>query len=124
MSNDHPIERLLRPIAEYNAATVSGVAAGLSVTAPYYWMMTEPVSYACASAFSYIGYKYLDDALRLSKYQRNIKTLKPVPSPPDLSNTRSSRLLSRCQPINASEGWDGVCAMLASPHLVVSLSSW
>jgi len=38
MSNDYPIERLLRPIAEYNAATVSGVAAGLSVAAPYYWM--------------------------------------------------------------------------------------
>ncbi|WP_305763104.1 type IV conjugative transfer system coupling protein TraD [Alteromonas macleodii] len=96
MSNDHPIERLLRPIAEYNAATVSGVAAGLSVTAPYYWMMTEPVSYACASAFSYIGYKYLDDALRLSKYQRNIKTLKPYSiKPADLPVSKSKSFLGQ-----------------------------
>ena len=94
MSNDYPIERLLRPIAEYNAATVSGVAAGLSVAAPYYWMMTEPVSYACASAFSYIGYKYLDDALRLSKYQRNIKTLKPYSiKPADLPVSKSKSFL-------------------------------
>ena len=42
----------------------------------------------------------------------------------DLSKTRSPRLLSRCQLINASEGSDGVCAMLASPHLMVSISSW
>ncbi|PKG68603.1 type IV conjugative transfer system coupling protein TraD [Pseudoalteromonas distincta] len=77
MSNDYPIERLLRPVVEYNAATASGMAAGLSFVAPSYWMMTEPVSYVCTGVLGFISYKYLDNALRLSNYQKNVKTLKP-----------------------------------------------
>lgn len=76
MSNDYPIERLLRPVIEYNAATACFTAAALSAAAPYYWMMTEPVSYASAGVFAYLGYQYLDHGLRLSSYQRNIKTLR------------------------------------------------
>ena len=96
MSNDYPIERLLRPVTEFNAAYVSGMAAGLSVTAPYYWMMTEPVSYLCASAFSYVGYNYLDDALRLRRYQQNIKTLKPYTiKPKDLPTSKHKSFLGQ-----------------------------
>ena len=96
MSNSYPIERLLRPIAEYNAATVSGIAASLSVAAPHYWMMTEPVSYACAGLFSYVGYRYMDDGLRLSNYQRNIKTLRPYTiKPKDLPVSKSKSFLGQ-----------------------------
>lgn len=96
MSHDYPIERLLRPIAEYNAAMVAGVAAGLSVAAPDYWMMTEPVSYGCAIAFGYISYRYLDDALRLSQYQSNIKRLKSYAiKPTNLPISKSASFLGQ-----------------------------
>lgn len=110
MSRDYPIERLLRPIVEYNAAMVSGVAASMSVAAPYYWMMTEPVAYACASAFGYVGYRYLDDALRLSKYQRNIRTLRPYTiKPKDLPVSKNKSFLGlgyRWQSIHTQRLYD------------------
>lgn len=74
--DEYPIERLLRPVVEYQAATAATIAAGLSVAAPHYWMMTQPVSYGCASALGYVGYKYFETGLRVSKYHRNIKTLR------------------------------------------------
>lgn len=78
MSRDeYPIESLLRPPVELYGAAASLSAGLLSAGAPYYWMMTEPVSWASAGVFGWIGYQYLDDGLKITKYQRNIRTLKP-----------------------------------------------
>ncbi len=74
---EYPIERLLRPIVEFYAASAALIAAGLSAAFPYYWMMTQPVSWACVVVFAWIGFRYLDEGLRVKRYQRNIKTLRP-----------------------------------------------
>ncbi|MCS6271887.1 type IV conjugative transfer system coupling protein TraD [Shewanella baltica] len=73
--SDYPIERLLRPPVELQASLVSGLAGALSVAAPYYWMMTEPVSWACGGVFGAVSYSYLKDGLKITNYQKNIRTL-------------------------------------------------
>lgn len=75
--DDYPIERLLRPIVEFEAATAAGVGAFASAIFPHYWMMTPNVGYASAGALSCVGIRYLDQALKVSRYQRNIRTLRP-----------------------------------------------
>ncbi len=89
---EYPIERLLRPIVEFHAATAALIAAGLSAAFPYYWMMTQPVSWACVVVFAWIGFRYLDEGLRVMRYQRNIRTLRPYTLEPKklpLSNIKS-----------------------------------
>ena len=75
MSRDYPIERLLRPPVELYAGSVSATAGMLSAAAPHLWMMTPTVSWVSAGFFGWIAYYYLDDGLKVLKYQSNIKAL-------------------------------------------------
>lgn len=83
MSNEeYPIERLLRPPVEFYGSITSLTAALVSAGAPSYWMMTEPVSWVSAGVFGWISYRYFEEGLKVTKYQRNIRTLKPYTMKP------------------------------------------
>lgn len=75
MSESYPIERLLRPPVEYAAAIASGVSALLAVAAPHYWMMTPPVAWVTSGVLAMVCYRYFCAGLKISSYQKNIRTL-------------------------------------------------
>lgn len=74
--SDYPIERLLRQPVELYAAGTSFSAAVLCAHSPQLWMMTPSVAFASMGVFGWVTYHYLDEGLKIVKYQSNVKTLR------------------------------------------------
>ena len=94
--SDYPIERLLRQPVELYAAGTAFSAAILSAHSPQLLMMTPSVAFASCGVFGWITYHYLDEGLKIIKYQSNIKTLRRyIIRPKDLKKSKHKVFLGK-----------------------------
>ena len=71
--NNYPIDALLRPPVELYSATVFWGSALICVLAPWVLMMSAEIGYVMAAIMAYLGYQRTSQALRVLRYQRNIR---------------------------------------------------
>ncbi|MFZ5533395.1 MAG: type IV conjugative transfer system coupling protein TraD [Pseudomonadota bacterium] len=76
MSQEHPIEALLRPPVEGYSAVVSGAASIICLTAPWSMMMTPSVGFAAAAGFGALALWRGRQAYAVVNYQRNLRRLR------------------------------------------------
>jgi len=76
MSQDHPIEALLRPPVEAWSAVVAGSAAIICLVAPWALMMTPSVGFAAAAGFGSVAVWRGRQAYAVVNYQRNLRRLR------------------------------------------------
>ncbi len=81
--NSYPIDALLRPPVELYSATVFWGSAVICVLAPWALMMSAEIGYVMAVIMAYMGYQRTSQALRVLRYQRNIRRVPGFKMRPD-----------------------------------------
>jgi conjugative coupling factor TraD (TOL family) len=76
LANSHPIEALLRPVVEFNAAGVAGGCAFLAAAAPHWFLLTPVVGQGAAVVLGAVSAYWLYKGSYVLRYQRNLKRLK------------------------------------------------
>lgn len=76
MTNSHPIEALLRPVVEFNAAGVAAGCAYLAAAAPHWFLMTPVVGQGAAVLMGLVAGYWAIKGHHVARYQRNLKRLK------------------------------------------------
>lgn len=76
MANSHPIEALLRPVVEFNAAGVAGGCAFLAAAAPHWFLLTPVVGQGAAAVLGTVSVYWFYKGSYVLRYQRNLKRLK------------------------------------------------
>ena len=71
--NNYPIDALLRPPVELYSATVFWGSALICVLAPWALMMSAEIGYVMAAIMAWMGYQRTSQALRVLRYQHNIR---------------------------------------------------
>ena len=73
----YPLEALLRPAYELRAAAVSGIAAAAVITKPAIFMLTPELAWSFAGLFlCHAGWRSCQ-GLRILRYRRNLRRLRP-----------------------------------------------
>jgi conjugative coupling factor TraD (SXT/TOL subfamily) len=75
MKNRYPVERLLRPAVESWAGLVSGVAAGLLLRWPEFFLLPPTMSKVFAVVLGVIAFRYFKQAYRIIHYQQHLRRL-------------------------------------------------
>jgi len=75
VSNHYPIDALLRPPVELWSAMAATSAAIVAAFAPWALMMTPDVGYGTAALLGLVSIKRTHEALRVLRFQRNIRRL-------------------------------------------------
>jgi len=75
MSQDYPLESLLRPAVEINTAIVSYACGILCIVAPWSVALDSSIGLGTAGAFGLVGAWRTRQALHIWKYRRNIRRL-------------------------------------------------
>lgn len=75
MSNQYPIEALLRPPVELWSTLVAGACGSIALAAPWALMMTPSVAYLAAAILFLIAALRARSAWYVLRYQRNLKRL-------------------------------------------------
>lgn len=76
MANSHPIEALLRPAVEFNAAAINAGCAFLAAAAPHWFLMTPVVGQGAAVLLTIVALYWSVKGSYVLRYQRNLKRLK------------------------------------------------
>lgn len=77
MSRKYPVEALLRPPVEYFAAASYFAVTLLCVVAPAGLMMTPGVAWITAIILTHLGYRRLRQGIRVRKYQKGLRRMRP-----------------------------------------------
>ena len=75
MSEQHPLEALLRPPVEFYSAFVGFMAAGIAVYAPWSLFMTRGVAWTVAGVLFFFAWTRFRAGYRVLRYQHNLKRL-------------------------------------------------
>lgn len=81
--NNYPIDALLRPPVELYSATVFWGSALICVLAPWALMMSLEIGYVMAAIMAWMGYQRTSQALRVLRYQHNIRRVPGFKMRPD-----------------------------------------
>lgn len=73
----YPVEALLRPPVEYYAASTYLALGLLAAKAPGVLLMTPSVAYLTAAGMCYLGIRRWRQGMRIRRYQKGLRRLKP-----------------------------------------------